>query len=126
MIHPARQVDYQTLVDALDSEYRTGNVAKSIDGPLTLYKYTQQCVFEKRWNVWNSMARGLIVDTVARKVISTPFPKFFNWPGEHVETLPDEPFEVTTKIDGSLGIIFLVFVRKLPPGQTMRMRERKR
>lgn len=51
------------------------------------------------------VARGLILDEEARLVAATPFPKFFNY-GENGTIPPDEPFVVTEKLDGSLGIIF--------------------
>ena len=50
-------------------------------------------------------ARGLILDHAARRIVATPFPKFFN-AGERDGTIPDLPFETTEKLDGSLIIIF--------------------
>ena len=38
-------------------------------------------------------------------VRATPFPKLFNY-GEFGIALPDAPFEVFDKLDGSLGIVF--------------------
>jgi RNA ligase len=51
------------------------------------------------------MARGLILDPAARRVVATPFPKFFN-AGEGGQSIPDLPFETFEKLDGSLIIIF--------------------
>lgn len=105
MIHPARLVEYDALVDGLNAEVAAGNVATTSHGPLTLYKYTQQCTFDKGWTPWSIMARGLIVNRERRELVATPFPKFFNY-GERQDALPDEPFEVSEKVDGSLAIIF--------------------
>jgi RNA ligase len=102
-IHPAHLVPFDTLITALNQEVIAGNVSTSQHGPLTMYRYTQQCVFEKQWNQWSLMARGLITD--GNRIVATPFPKFFNY-AEHDVALPEEPFEVTEKMDGSLGIIF--------------------
>jgi RNA ligase len=46
----------------------------------------------------------LIIDRAKREIVALPFPKFFNL-GEMTE-LPDEPFEVFEKLDGSLIILF--------------------
>ena len=51
------------------------------------------------------MSRGLILDEEDRRVVATPFPKFFN-AGEARWTIPDLPFEVSEKVDGSLIIVF--------------------
>lgn len=96
---------YYELLTGLNAEVAAGNVNITTDGPLVMFKYTPQCVFEKQWNKFNILARGLILDIEANKVVATPFPKFFNH-GEQSTTLPDESFEVTEKVDGSLGIIF--------------------
>lgn len=111
MTHPARRVDYDTLLMTLDVEVESGRVATTIDGSLVLYKYTPECAFEKQWTWASRLARGLILDVETRRVIATPFPKFFNYgegdtPSTPMDPLPDEPFEVTAKVDGSLAIIF--------------------
>lgn len=55
--------------------------------------------------------RGLIADDATGEIVAWPFPKFFNV-AEHdlgqpyAPPLPDEPFEVYDKIDGSLGVVF--------------------
>lgn len=72
--------------------------------PLTIWNYTQRTQFDQAWDEVTTMARGLVTDDDGR-VIARPFPKFFNL-GE-VATIPDEPFEVTEKLDGSLIIVFL-------------------
>jgi RNA ligase len=50
-------------------------------------------------------ARGLILDPSARRIVATPFPKFFN-AGERGQPIPDLPFETFEKLDGSLIIVF--------------------
>ncbi len=46
-----------------------------------------------------------MLDEAARTEVATPFPKFFNV-GEKRGTVPDLPFEVYEKLDGSLIIAF--------------------
>jgi len=72
---------------------------------LSLFCYTNRCVYERLWNDWTLIARGLILDRENQQVIATPFPKFFNY-GEMGIALPGEFFDVYEKMDGSLGITY--------------------
>jgi RNA ligase len=49
--------------------------------------------------------RGLVLDSEGN-VIAKPFRKFFNMEEHKPEEIPNEPFEVFEKMDGSLGILF--------------------
>lgn len=74
---------------------------------LTIWNYTPECQYERKWDDVTSACRGLVTDSTGR-VWARPFRKFFNL-GEH-QTLglpiPDEPFDVFEKLDGSLIIVF--------------------
>lgn len=76
------------------------------DLPLTIYNYSERCVFENAWDQVTLTCRGLIVSDDGT-VVARPFRKFFNYgqPGA-----PDldlrSPAEVTDKADGSLGILY--------------------
>jgi RNA ligase len=89
------------------TEGRAKRLIHEQPGPdgLRLYVYTSRCVYETAWDFFTTAARGLILDTVSRRVVATPFPKFFNL-GEHAQAIPDLPFETFEKLDGSLIIIF--------------------
>ena len=93
------------LYDGLRREVATGNVVSTSDGALELYLYSTKCIYERRWNLFSMIARGLVLEPGARRVVATAFPKFFNY-GEVVTAVPDLPFEVTEKVDGSLVVIF--------------------
>lgn len=75
--------------------------------PLWIYNYSQSCQFNKVWDDYTLMCRGLILDEQGN-VIARPFPKFFNL--EELEglgiKLPDLPYEIQQKYDGSLGISY--------------------
>jgi RNA ligase len=105
-IHPAREMDFRALSDGLKAA-RANRLVYERPGPdgLLLYVYTERCVFEDAWNPITMVARGLILDPAAGRVVATPFPKFFN-AGERGGTIPDLPFETFEKLDGSLIIIF--------------------
>jgi len=78
--------------------------------PISIYNYSRMCQYEGKWDHITLACRGLILDNEGN-VIAKPFPKFFNY--EELEGLkfreskiPNEPFEVFEKMDGSLGIVF--------------------
>ncbi|MEU3397102.1 T4 RnlA family RNA ligase [Streptomyces filamentosus] len=79
--------------------------------PLSLYTYTRGCQYEGVWNRVTIRCRGLVADDRTGRIVAHPLPKFFNV-SEHesgrpyAPALPDEPFEVYEKVDGSLGIVF--------------------
>lgn len=78
--------------------------------PLSIYTYTRACQYAQHWNTATTRCRGLVADDGGR-IVALPFPKFFNV-SEHAEgrpyapPLPDEPFEVYDKVDGSLAVVF--------------------
>lgn len=98
-------------IKQLDKEVEKGYLAKSVHpkySELVLYNYTQHCTFDKHWNWLTLNCRGLVIDTLDKKIVAFPFSKFFNM-GEFDSPLTktiDEPFVVQEKVDGSLGIIF--------------------
>lgn len=77
------------------------------DHDLIIWNYTPQCQFGRSWNKITMQARGLITKSDGT-IVARPFKKFFNLE-EHIGqglSLPLEPFKVTEKMDGSLGILF--------------------
>jgi RNA ligase len=106
-IHPARQMPFDTLMAGLERARGLGFVHRrlSAEAGLQLFIYTPRCVYEDGWDEFAVMARGLIVDADAGRVVATPFPKFFNV-GERRGDVPDLPFEAFEKLDGSLIIVF--------------------
>jgi RNA ligase len=105
-IHPARSIEFDELVSGLKAAHgkRLVYESRNSDG-LLLYVYSQSCVYDGAWDEFTTMARGLIIDPAARRVVATPFPKFFNL-GESGTAVPDISFETFEKLDGSLIIIF--------------------
>ncbi len=75
--------------------------------PLRIYKYSHDCVFSRAWDDITLNMRGTVIDNDGNQ-ITNPFPKFFNI--EELEplgiTLPDLPYVVYDKVDGSLIQIF--------------------
>ncbi|MER6214247.1 RNA ligase [Streptomyces sp. NPDC001674] len=99
----------QALAEAVDAGYVTRKRHPEL--PLSLYTYTRTAQYEQVWNQVTVRCRGLVADDTTGAVVALPLPKFFNV-GEHTSgrpyapALPDEPFEVYDKVDGSLGVVF--------------------
>lgn len=105
LIHPARRIKFDELLEHLTENIHNNTVAESQSGPLSIFHYTNKCQYEALWNEWNMIARGLILDRDAKNVVATPFSKFFNY-GENGYSIPQESFDAFEKLDGSLGICF--------------------
>ncbi|WP_234351378.1 AAA family ATPase [Streptomyces sp. XY413] len=99
----------QALADSIDAGYVTRKSHPEL--PLSIYTYTRTAQYERVWNEVTTRCRGLVADDETGAVVALPLPKFFNV-GEHesgqpyAPALPDEPFEVYDKVDGSLAIVF--------------------
>ncbi|WP_030194198.1 RNA ligase [Streptomyces sp. NRRL S-87] len=97
------------LATAIDAGHVTRKAHPEL--PLSIYTYTRVCQYERVWNRITVRCRGLVADDVTGEVVALPLPKFFNV-GEHesgqpyAPALPDEPFEVYDKLDGSLAVVF--------------------
>mgnify|MGYP003630640608 CR=1 FL=1 len=77
---------------------------------LISFNYTNKCVFEKAWNELTLNARGTIYNKKTGAIVAKAFPKFFNvdqTASTKLDVLPwHTPFEITDKMDGSLGIVY--------------------
>jgi RNA ligase len=97
------------LLKKIEKEVQAGNVSASEWGGVTLYKYTQDCQYDGRWNEVNRECRGIIMGPDGT-IYARPFSKFFNL-GEMPETshtsLPwHMSVEVFEKLDGSCGTLY--------------------
>ncbi|CAM5242150.1 hypothetical protein GCM10010329_44630 [Streptomyces spiroverticillatus] len=107
------RLDHLMQPDDLAKAVEIGHVTRRThpELPLSIYAYTRSCQYEQAWTDVTSRCRGLVVDDETGEVAALPLPKFFN-AAEHAldrpyaPALPDEPFEVYDKVDGSLAIVF--------------------
>lgn len=74
---------------------------------LYIYNYTAKAQYDSVWNEITLSCRGLILDG-NDKVVARPFAKFFNLGEIKDLQLPNLPFEVFDKLDGSLGILYWI------------------
>lgn len=73
--------------------------------PISIYNYTRIAQTEKKWDDITLQCRALILDNEGN-VVAKGFNKFFNFEELSPTEIPNEPFEVFEKMDGSLGILF--------------------
>jgi RNA ligase len=73
--------------------------------PLSIYNYSRACQYGRMWDRITLDCRGLVLDNEGG-IIAKPFQKFFNMEELSDSEIPNEPFEVFEKMDGSLGICF--------------------
>lgn len=99
------KLNKSTLLTLIEEGYVMANSHPDPKYPLMILNYTRKTQFEKYWNEYTLMARGLVIDK-DYNVIAMPFPKFFNYEEHKPEDIPTTKFEVYDKMDGSLGILF--------------------
>jgi RNA ligase len=84
---------------------RLVSVQKHPEADLFIYNYTAKVQYDKLWNEITLAARGLILDA-EMNIVARPFGKFFNLEEHGPGEIPQIPFEVYEKLDGSLGILY--------------------
>lgn len=105
VIHPARLMPYGELLAGLQAARAAGAVySRTDESGRTLWCYTGRCVYERLWDRFTVLARGLVTDEVRGGLVATPFPKFWNL-GENGMAVPPGEFESFEKVDGSLSVI---------------------
>ncbi|WP_420575064.1 T4 RnlA family RNA ligase [Kordia sp.] len=72
---------------------------------LWIYNYTQSAQYAQYWTKETLQCRGLILDE-NYNIVASPIQKFFNIEEIGYDKLPNIPFQVFEKMDGSLGILY--------------------
>lgn len=93
------------MLEVLEKYYNDGLVYKQVHPtlPLTIWNYAEKVQYEGQWDEVTLQTRGLVTDDKGN-VIARPFTKFFNM--EEGRYTPTSEFDVYSKMDGSLGILF--------------------
>lgn len=77
---------------------------------LRLLHYNEQAVYEKQWSEFCKACRGVVVDLNNKKLLTTPFFKFWNLteaPGpSYAECQAFGEFTASEKLDGSMILVF--------------------
>jgi len=94
-------------IQELNNLYQKGYLVKQKHPELDLwiYNYSQKCQFERLWNPITLLCRGLVLDS-EYNIVARPMPKFFNIEEYKPEDIPNEPYEIFDKMDGSLIQVF--------------------
>lgn len=99
--------DVQSLIkQGFDDWASLGDVNTVRQGDLILFNYTAKAQYENRWNPFELMSRGLILNSKTAEIVARPFDKFFNY-GEGDRYPTGDIVSVTEKVDGSLGIAYV-------------------
>lgn len=101
-----KQEDYQELIKRKDAGLITIRKHPVLD--LEICNYTPKTQYDKLWDAYTIMCRGLILDS-EHNILSKPFSKFFNLneiPETTITNLPAEVPSITEKLDGVLGILY--------------------
>ena len=84
---------------------REGHVEVKSKGELLLFNYTHAAQVLGRWNTFERLSRGLIIQKNTGSVVGRSFDKFFNW-NETGRTSSARLHSVTEKMDGVLGVLY--------------------
>ncbi len=96
------------MVEILEKYYNDGLLYKQVHPvhDLTIWNYSQKVQFERLWDDVTLQCRGLVTNSKG-DIVARPFKKFFNYEEiQHLDIIPNEPFDMYDKMDGSLGILF--------------------
>lgn len=104
MTHISYLFDMADFYEAVANGYVRIGEHPSAD--LYVLGYTEKAQFEKKWNDVTINCRGLIVDA-DMNIVARPWKKFFNYGEGRLRINDDQPVEVTDKMDGSLGILYM-------------------
>lgn len=99
--------DLQKLVIAGHEDWSEfGHVkATSNGGDLLIFSYTNAAQYAGKWNWFERVSRGLIINRKTGEIVARPFDKFFNW-GEGGRKRIKGVVGAYEKMDGSLGISY--------------------
>jgi RNA ligase len=82
-----------------------GDVSVEREGNLLIFNYTARAQYEGRWNFFERVSRGLIVNAVTGEIVARAFDKFYNWLQNGAKS-SGHILTITEKLDGSLGILY--------------------
>lgn len=99
--------DIMDLTD-LEAEISAGFVNRRLhpSEPLAILNYGPATAYARRWNDVTRLTRGLIYNTETLEVVARPWKKFGNWDESGYPYPPTGPMLMSTKFDGSLGILY--------------------
>ncbi len=91
--------------DGFDNWLLYGDVKVAQQGDLLLFDYTTAAHQAARWNFFERVSRGLMINRKTGEVVARPFDKFFYWL-EGGRATRAHMVSVTEKMDGSMAVLF--------------------
>ena len=86
-----------------------GNVKASYFGHLVIFNYTLDAEKENRWNWFERVSRGLILNWHTGEIVARAFDKFFGYGQRgHYPAKDAHIVRILEKMDGSLGILYRI------------------
>jgi RNA ligase len=95
----------QLTVQGFTNWHHYGHVNARQQDDLLIFNYSVLAQSEARWNFFERVSRGLIINYKTGEIVARAFDKFFNWL-EAGRTSNGEIVTVTEKVDGSLGVLY--------------------
>jgi len=96
----------QVLAQAgFDNWMKYGDVNVTKRGDLLLFDYTTGAHIANRWNFFERVSRGLVINHQTGEIVARPFDKFFYWL-DGGRRSSGHIVSVMEKVDGSLGILY--------------------
>jgi RNA ligase len=89
--------------EALRDYEARGLIKSSTRGEFTVWCYTPEAVLSHSWDEVTRACRGLVYHE-SGKLVSRPYPKFFNW-NQAEAVMETGPFEAYEKMDGTLIVV---------------------
>ncbi|MGB0385315.1 MAG: RNA ligase [Ardenticatenaceae bacterium] len=93
------------LISGFDKWAECGDVVVRRKGELAIFNYSAAAQYAERWNFFERVSRGLILNALTGEVVARSFDKFFNW-AEGARTTEAPLVMAIEKMDGSLGILY--------------------
>ncbi len=98
--------DIQQLVRSGFTDWsRFGYVTVREHDGLLIFNYNAMAQYHDKWNFFELVSRGLVLDKDTAEVVARGFDKFFNW-FEGGRVAKGHIVSITEKVDGSLGILY--------------------
>lgn len=98
--------DIQKLVLAGFTDWlKYGHVTVRAQGDVLIFNYNPMAQYEGRWNFFETVSRGLIINKRTGEIVARAFDKFHNW-FQGGRRAKGHIVVVTEKVDGSVGVLY--------------------
>lgn len=107
--HISFQKDIEEVFTEFQAQLRNVNMRYLQEENRVLLHYSVFPTYSRDWNNLTLYSRGIVIDLDSYNVVVHPYDKFFNYletKETSADNLPELPYEVGVKLDGSEGILY--------------------